>query len=366
MKKKVLFYTFGLPYGGTTTALIALIQQLIDDYEIDIFSFHNVDSDLVQQLPTSVRIIHPTLNLAKTPKWLHPFHDLWWSHIVSVPKRLNKIIKLFTRKEYDIEIAYTETSDAVLTLARKSSTSKKILWCHTDILQNEETQAITKVLSADVLRQFDVRIAISKTLAQQLSNHYQLSFQAVYNIFNQQLLRDKASEMVHFNQHQLPNVLYIGRFAKVKSVDRLIKAHAKIVKQQPHHLQLIGHDGGELSRLKHLVNQLNVQSTVHFLGGQTNPYPYLTASDGLILTSLTEGLPTVLIEAMLLDQLAVSVDVGAAKEILPAQQIFNNDDEGIEKALLYLLNRPIISYDVEQQQRFLTTKQVKQIFEGEV
>ena len=58
-------------------------------------------------------------------------------------------------------------------------------------------------------------------------------------------------------------------------------------------------EGVEESRLKKLAAELGVADVVHFKGFCENPYVYLQNSEGLLLSSDSEGLPTVLIESLI-------------------------------------------------------------------
>ena len=75
------------------------------------------------------------------------------------------------------------------------------------------------------------------------------------------------------------------------------------------------------------------------LGRKDNPFPYVKKADLFILSSILEGLPTVLYEAIILGVPCVSTEVAGAREILKDQYglITENNDEalycGIKKVL---------------------------------
>ena len=68
-----------------------------------------------------------------------------------------------------------------------------------------------------------------------------------------------------------------------------------------------------------MVNRLCLNDRVKFLGFLRNPYPFIKDSQGLILASSYEGLPTVLIESMVLETpiIAVACPTGP-REIMEA------------------------------------------------
>ena len=55
---------------------------------------------------------------------------------------------------------------------------------------------------------------------------------------------------------------------------------------------------------------------VKFLGYQANPYPYIKVSDIFVLTSDTEGYPTVVCEALCLGKPVISTNITGSDELL--------------------------------------------------
>lgn len=55
---------------------------------------------------------------------------------------------------------------------------------------------------------------------------------------------------------------------------------------------------------------------VHFLGFQSNPYPYIAAADAFLMTSDSEGFPLVVAEAMCLGKAIISTRITGPMEML--------------------------------------------------
>lgn len=90
----------------------------------------------------------------------------------------------------------------------------------------------------------------------------------------------------------------MGRLTRVKGFDRLIGSMKIISDSIPNAiLTIIG--GGELeSELKELTARLGLENAVVFQGYLSDPFPVLQAQDIYALTSLEEGFPNALIEAL--------------------------------------------------------------------
>lgn len=66
-------------------------------------------------------------------------------------------------------------------------------------------------------------------------------------------------------------VIFVGRFHRYKGLDRLIKAHANLVKKMPNlKLVLVGRDDGALDHIKQMIAQLNVSQSVFLPGSLYN------------------------------------------------------------------------------------------------
>jgi len=97
-----------------------------------------------------------------------------------------------------------------------------------------------------------------------------------------------------------PVILFVGRLHPEKSVDTLIRAFPKILKEQPNARLLIVGDGHQAEELRQLSKNLNVGETVMFLGkisGEDLVSAY-NACDIFILPSLAELEGMVVLEAM--------------------------------------------------------------------
>ena len=82
----------------------------------------------------------------------------------------------------------------------------------------------------------------------------------------------------------------------------------------------------------------------HFilLGRKDNPYPYVKNSDLFLLSSRYEGLPTVIIEALILHIPCISTEVAGIYEILNNSfgVITKNTENDFYLNLKHLLNNP--------------------------
>jgi glycosyltransferase involved in cell wall biosynthesis len=74
--------------------------------------------------------------------------------------------------------------------------------------------------------------------------------------------------------------------------------------------------GPEEQALRDLASSLGLADRVHFAGFQREPLPWLAAMDVFVLASGKEGLPRVILEAMLLGKPVVAADVVGSRELV--------------------------------------------------
>jgi len=93
------------------------------------------------------------------------------------------------------------------------------------------------------------------------------------------------------------NLLAVGRLTEAKGLELLINAFDKVNASSVAKLVIVG-DGELGPSLKKLVSSLGLEKSIFFTGRVSNPYPYFDKADVFVLSSLWEGLPLVLLEAM--------------------------------------------------------------------
>ena len=111
-------------------------------------------------------------------------------------------------------------------------------------------------------------------------------------------------------------ILYVGRLAPEKGVDKLLEALPK-VKSGFSSLRVVG-SGAELERLKCLSERLKLVDRVHFMGELPHEEvgACYSSADVLVVPSLSEGQGVVALEAMSLGVPVVASNVGGLKEIV--------------------------------------------------
>jgi len=144
--------------------------------------------------------------------------------------------------------------------------------------------------------------------------------QVVYNPVVSQRTLDLANEPLDhpwFAPGAPPVVLAVGRLTVVKDYPTLIRAFATIRAGAPAEslagagrdvrLMILG-EGEERPRLERLISELGLKDRVALPGFGANPYTYMAKAAVFVLSSISEALPTALIEAMAVGTPVVATD----------------------------------------------------------
>ena len=106
---------------------------------------------------------------------------------------------------------------------------------------------------------------------------------------------------------ELPSDYFIGmgRLVPNKNFSMMLQAYAKVPKAPP--LVILG-EGPEEAALSAQANELGILERLHLLGFVDNPYPIIKSARALVSSSLAEGFPNALAEAMALGCPVIATD----------------------------------------------------------
>lgn len=117
--------------------------------------------------------------------------------------------------------------------------------------------------------------------------------------------------------HDVPLLLWVGRMVPVKGLDVLVRAFADSeVQRSGARLFLVG-DGPLRGRLERLARKLGVSNRITFVGSVAHADlpTWYAAADRVLLPSLSEGVPNVLLEGLACGTPFLASDVGSIAEL---------------------------------------------------
>lgn len=109
-------------------------------------------------------------------------------------------------------------------------------------------------------------------------------------------------------------LLYVGRLDPVKGVEYLLESF-KSLNENKYELVLVG-DGTNRRKYEKMAKKLGIDQDVVFEGWENNVTPFYENSDIFVLPSISEGQPTVLLEAQAAGLPVIATNVGGVNEII--------------------------------------------------
>lgn len=373
--KRIAFLLSDLRFGGITTVTVNLINSMIKhDFLVDLVVLTSEESCYLSQLASEVkiidlnkpiadarlknaiRIISPIYNYLRTEKPDFLVSNLWMYNVFTImAKALASNSTKLTIVEHDhllIELKNYQLS--------------------TKFLSGLQTKLLPLLVNWFYPRADNI-VAVSQGLARDLETEFNLkpdSIKTIYNpIIHQQLL-DKAQESLDhpwFTDGQPPVILGVGRLSEEKDFPTLIHSFALVKKQRDIRLMILG-EGKERSNLEKLVQELGLEKDVLMPGFVSNPYAYMKKASLFVLSSVREGLPTVLIEAMALNTPVVSTkSKGGVSEILAdgkfRELVPIGDIQAMKEAIIKVLDGNQKTFEQDWLKQFTTESATQKYLE---
>jgi len=191
-------------------------------------------------------------------------------------------------------------------------------------------------------------VAVSRSVAESLRDDLGIPPERIHTIYNPvvtaELPRLAAAPLDDpwFAPGAPPVVLGVGRLVAQKDFPTLLRAFATVRAQRPARLVILG-EGADRGALDALTRQLGIDADVRMPGFERNPFRYMQRATVFALSSVLEGLPGVLIQAMACGCRVISTDSpGGSREILEdgalAPLVPVGDDQALARGILGLLD----------------------------
>ncbi|MDH5587894.1 MAG: glycosyltransferase [Nitrospirota bacterium] len=298
---------------------------------------------VLRENPTlALTLLFPILLPNKPPKTIRYLSDLTAYLIRAQPDALlsakthANLVAIWARKIAAVQTRVVVSERSTLsTVIRKS---KKWRW------------RFVLPLLRMVYSQADRVITVSRGVTDDVSSCTGLSQERITTIYNPLLTEHINAQSIlpvphpWFHEEGIPVILGVGRLVPAKDFPTLLKAFAHIRAKQPARLVILG-EGRERQTLEKLATDLGIDSDLSLPGFADNPYAFMSRASVFVLSSMLEGLPNALIEALACGCPVVStncrsgpqeiLDNGAFGPLVPV-----GDDKALAKAIMQTLEHP--------------------------
>jgi len=156
------------------------------------------------------------------------------------------------------------------------------------------------------LKQVNMIVTVSKEIQQIIKIDYRINekkITTIYNGINIETINNLKDEPISdytdlFYDKNEFKFITVGRLVELKGHEYLIKAFSLVKDKLKNSKLLIIGEGPLRNKLKTLIQEFQLENHVLLLGLQKNPFNFMTKSNLFILSSIYEGFPTVLLEAL--------------------------------------------------------------------
>lgn len=347
---KVILITTALDFGGITSFLIPLVNELVKRNEVtlaytkdcsDFCSLINKDVNLLcYKAPSKKHRIVTAIKNFRVLDLIRVFARNRKKHsAIAAVQRLDYIWAddtFISDEKYDVAISAAEFfCNAVV--ANGINAKKKIGWVHPDI----SALQIDLKAAQRIIDKLDKVIAVSEAGIESLKRLFPACRDKFIHIENmmddERIIAGSKDTVDDFpDEDGVKRIVTVCRIDNSsKRIDRIIKI-AKLLKEKKESFKwyIIG-DGKDYESVKAEVLQHNLQDCIALLGKKANPYPYMSQADCFVLTSQYEGKPIVIEEAKILHTPIVVTAYTAAYNQVPPElgAVVENCDGVLEEKI---------------------------------
>jgi len=299
-KRTIAFFLPSVQGGGAERITINLIDGLLG-------KGYNVDLVLVDAKGSYLNQVHKDCRII----------DLKAGRVAA---SLFKLKKYLQSVKPNVMISGLNHANVIAILAHKFAQvpTRLVVIEHNNLSQ---TVIHSRTIRARIIPHFmrvfypkaDAIVAVSQGVADDLNKIIKIpkeNIKVIYNpIINDHVLISSGKPVDHewFNENCPPVILSVGRLNKQKDYGTLLKAFSIVRKDIDCRLLILG-EGEERGTLEKLAKELGIEDDFSMPGFTANPYQYMSKAKLFVLSSIYEGLPTVLVEAIACGAKVISTD----------------------------------------------------------
>lgn len=323
---KVCFILDSLDMGGVERVMINLANEFAaKDFEVDMVVVKN-GGVFAAKLASNIRIVNFKLN--------------------RVLCSLIPLARYFRKEKPTAAISARDHLNVVASVALWLAhvKTKLILTMH-NLRQLDSISGVPKhkVLTSNILSKCiysasPTIVAVSKAVARDQAEFNGLSAGKIKVIYNPVItphifsLAGQGKEAVAKIAGGKPLIVSVGRLAKEKDYATLIRAFSHVLPEFPSRLVILG-EGPERENLQKLICKLGLKDSIILCGYTDNPYVFIKNAEVFVLSSITESLSAVVVEALALGTKVVATDCGGVREVLQDGRLGLLSPVGDEKKL---------------------------------
>lgn len=336
--EKILFITGQLNGGGAERVLLDILHHFdYNRYNVTLCQIIP-GGTLADEVPTEVKRISVWKGYTLGYKLAYRI-----SNWLGIDYFLRRKLKSAIRDKYDLVISFLEGMPLKMH-AILNPDAINVSWVHSDLLRDPyEAKQFRPGEEICAYNKMDKIICVSTSAKESFNTRFTDVYtpvDVIYNPIDKEKIISFASEQdILYDKF---TIVTVGRLCEQKCMDRIIRLASKLKSDGYNNIQfLIIGDGYLRGNLDKMVQELNINDMVKFMGFMRNPFPYVKNADLFLSCSGFEGFSLVICEAMCLGVPIVSTRTTGPDEILEDNKyglLCNHDDESIYNAVKELID----------------------------
>lgn len=302
LAKNLILFMPSIEGGGVEKNLIIIANYLIKKFpKITLITY---DSKFNSKFDKKINIINYKKNSVSTKKYYKYFFCLIL--LIKEYVREKKVLVFSFQANIYVIILSAILKFKVIVRSNSSPTG----WTQ-NIIKKKIFQYFFQKANEIVVNSFEFKKLVDK--------EFKTNCKVIYNPLNKKEISKLAEEKIknfNFFKGRQMNFINVARFTDQKDHLTLLKALNNLKKKIRFKLLIIGY-GVNKKKIIEFIKKNKLSKKIKLTNFQNNPYKYIKKANIFILTSIYEGLPNVLLEAMTLKKIIISSDCPTGpKEIL--------------------------------------------------
>ncbi|MFB5944262.1 glycosyltransferase [Albibacterium profundi] len=291
-KTNILFLLPSFRKGGEAKNTLNILNALdTERFNLYLLICSNENNDLKDYLENDVNIIelNPSTNVKASLSIIRTLQNI----------QPDITFTSFVELNYMVGIYKKNSTKKIISVLRFNTLPSNNLTLNLSYNSKERVNCSVEAADSIIAQSVEMRDEITKYYPSSKSK-----VNVISNAINHQQIKRLSDEYIPYEDYNGTTLVAIGSLWEVKGFDFLIRAVGKLVydHNQDIRLFIVGEnmtpDSGYDEYLQALIADLKLEKYISFVGYKSNPYPYLKHADVFVLSSLMEGFPNVVLEAL--------------------------------------------------------------------
>ncbi len=335
-QKKILILDTGKEWGGGTNSLLLLLKELVKDpnYKFSAIFYKNYKKGKTSDIKTELEKLGISFFLitpSKIPFWVKILKEIFrvlffWNNWIKreiffyidyffkTKPNCKKICEVLEKEKPDLIYMNNQPSTNLEgILAAELLKLPAVLHCRTDNFHHPlVVKKVNKVLKKIICVSKGIRNSL---IFQGIDSQKCVVVYNGISIYQNNL--ENVRPRLNIKKYDIV-IITVGRLIKSKRIHEFLKIVGNLIKLFPQKSikSLIIGDGPEREKLEKVVKENGLGNKIIFTGFQRDVLSYIYSSDIFVLTSEKEGLPRVVLEAMLMKKPVVAYDIPGVNELV--------------------------------------------------